>query len=118
MRIVVAFVLADHEEVALRIGRAMQAVRAVEHENLEAGNAEFLDQFRDFLDVGRVHRRQVKAVIDMEAVFGRLKHLGVELFVRPALVQVVLAGAKVVQAAGDALKLNGTYFGSQSWPCR
>jgi hypothetical protein len=101
MRVVVALVLADHQELALAVGRAVQAVRAVEHEDLEARHAELLDQLGDLLDVRAVHRREVEAVVDVEAALGGLQHLGVELLVRPALVQVVLAGAEIVQARRD-----------------
>ena len=55
----------------------------------------------------RVHRRQVEAVVDVEAALAELQHLGKELAVRPALVQVVLAGAEVVQAGGHAAHRRG-----------
>ena len=99
---VVALVLADHQEVALGVAGAVQPVRAVEHEDLEAGDAVLLDQHRHLLDVRPVHRREVIAVVDVEAVLRDLQHLGEEFLVRAALVEVVLAGAEVVEARGHA----------------
>ena len=100
VRVVVAVVFANHQKVALCIRRTMQTVRAIKHENLEARHAKLFNQLRDFFDVGAVHRREVKAVVDVETVLRGFEHLWVKLFVRPALIHVVLAGAKVVQAAG------------------
>ena len=51
VREVVALVLADHQEVALAVGAAVQAVRAVEHEDLEGGDAVLLDQLGNLADV-------------------------------------------------------------------
>ena len=62
----------------------------------------FLDQHLDFGNVRTVHRREVVAVVDVEAALGELEHLGEEVLVGAALVQVVLAGAEVVEAGGDA----------------
>ena len=101
VRVVVTLVLGYHQELLLAVAGAMQTVRAVEHEDLEAGHAELLDQQRDFFEVGFVHRRKVETVVHMEPALGQLEHFGIELLVGPALVQIVLAGAKVVQAGGD-----------------
>jgi len=102
VRVVVAVFLADHQEVLLRVRGAVQAVRAVEHEYLEAGDAVFFDQLGNFLDVGAIHGRQVEPVVHMKAPFRKLEHFGIKLLVGPTLVQVVLAGAKVVQAGRHA----------------
>jgi len=66
VRIVVALVGADHQEVALAVGAAVQSVRAVEHEDLERRHAVLLHQIGDFGDVRAVHRREVVAVVDVE----------------------------------------------------
>ena len=88
----------------------MQAMRAIEHENLEAGHAKLFNQHGDFFDVCAVHRGEVKAVVHMKAVLCSFKHFRVKRFVRPALVHVVLASAKVVQAAGHAAHRCGLAF--------
>ena len=80
----------------------MQAMRAIEHEDLVRGDAMALDELRNLADVRRVHGREVVAVVDVEASLRKPQHLGKEIEVRPALVQVVLAGAKVVQARRHA----------------
>ena len=98
MGVVVAVVLSNHQKILLRIRRAVQAVRAVKHEYLEAGDTELFNQLGNFLDVRAVHGCQVKTIVHMKAPFRELEHLGIELLVGPALVQVVLASAKVVQA--------------------
>ncbi len=54
-----------------------------------------------------IHRREVEAVVDVELSFRDLQHLGEEFGVRPALVQVVLAAAEVVEAGGDAALRRG-----------
>ena len=61
-----------------------------------------LDQVWDLGDVRAIHRREVVAVVDVEPAGRDLQHLGEEIAVRPAAVQVVLSGAEVVQAGGDA----------------
>ena len=80
----------------------MQAVPAVEHEDLERGDAELLDQRRDLTDVLLRHRREVEGVVDVGAALGGGQHLREELPVGPALVQVVLPGAHVGEPGGDA----------------
>ena len=102
MREVVALVLANHQKLALAVARTMQTMGAIKHENLEAGHAILFNQHGDFFNMLFVHRREVKAVVHMEFSLRSFQHLGVKLGIRPALVHVVLAGAKVVQAAGHA----------------
>src|SRR5581483_5321212 len=55
VRVVVALLRSDHQEVALAIGAAMQAMRAVEHENLERRDAMALNELGDLTDMRRVH---------------------------------------------------------------
>ena len=101
MRVVVTLVFLDHQKVFLRVRRPVQSVRAVKHENFETGDAEFFNQHRYLFDVRAVHRCQMEAIVHVKTVLGEFQHLGVKGFVGPAFVQVVLAGAKVVQAGGD-----------------
>ena len=67
VRIVVAVFRPDHQEVALAVGAAVQAMRAIEHEDLVGGDAMALDELRNLADVRRIHRRKVVAVVDVEA---------------------------------------------------
>ena len=46
---------------------AVQAMRAIEHEDLVGGDAMALDELRNLADVRRIHRRKVVAVVDVEA---------------------------------------------------
>ena len=102
MGVVVTLVFLDHQEIFLRVRSAVQTVGSVKHENLETGNAKFLDQHRNLFDVGAVHRRQVEPVIHMETALGELQHLGVERLVRATFVQVILTRAEVVEAGRHA----------------
>src|SRR5687767_15214892 len=52
----------------------------------------------------------MKTVVDLEAAFAGLEHLRKEIAVRPAAVQVVLAGTEVVQARGHAALRGCTAF--------
>jgi hypothetical protein len=107
VRVVVALLRADHQELALVVGAPVQSVRAVEHEDLERANAVVLHQLFDLADVNAVHRRQMKTVVHMKAPGGQLQHLREELRVRPALVQVVLSAAEIVEARSHAALRRG-----------
>jgi hypothetical protein len=85
VRVVVALLRPDHQEVALRVRTAVQAVRAVEHEDLERGHAMLARELRDLAHVGRVHRREVVAVIDVEAPAESLSTSGKNLRYGPPL---------------------------------
>ena len=111
VRDVVLLVLVDHQEFVLVARRAVQAVAAIEHVDLERRDAVLLDQHRDLVDVPAVHRREVVRVVDVEAPLRDLEHLGVEIGVGAALVQVVLARAEVVDARGDSALCSCTALG-------
>ena len=102
VRDVVLLVLADHEEFALRAGGAVQAVSAVEHEDLERGDPVLLDQHVDLADVRAIERREVVGVVHPETVLRQFEHLRVDLGVGAAALHVIAAGAHVVEARGHA----------------
>jgi hypothetical protein len=79
----------------------VQAVAAVEHEDLERRDA-VLDEVGDLVDVLGEDRRDVEAVVDVGALLGRRQHLREDLGVRARAVQVVGAGAHVRDAGRDA----------------
>src|SRR5688572_31124643 len=79
VRVVVALLRADHQEFALAVGAAVQAMRAVEHENLERRNAMPADELWNLADMSSIHGREVVAVVDMEAPRRDLEHFGKEV---------------------------------------
>jgi hypothetical protein len=66
VRDVVALVRPDHQELVLLARRTVQAVAAVEHEDLERGDAEILDERRNLADLLAVERREMVRVVDVE----------------------------------------------------
>src|SRR5262249_17522354 len=66
MRDVIALLRPDHEEFVLPHGAAMQAVAAVKHENIERRYAVLDDEIPHPVDMRRLNRRDVKAVVDPE----------------------------------------------------
>jgi hypothetical protein len=82
------------------VGRQVEAL--VEHVVLEARHAHLGDEPGDLRDVLRGHRREVEAVVDAGVARDPIQHLGEDLAVGPALVQVVLAGAEVGDGGGHA----------------
>ena len=87
----------DHQEAALLLiaRRAVQAVAAVEHEDLERRHAVRRRQRLHLVDVAGGDRRQVIAVVAVVTALRQLQDLGKELRVAAAAVQVVLARAEV-----------------------
>ena len=94
-------------------GRAMQSVTAVKHVDLERSHAVLFDQHVDFANLAAVHGREMVGVVDVETARGDVQHLGVKCGVGAALVQIVLAGTKVVQTRGHAALGGGTTFGDR-----
>ena len=78
MRDVVAFLRADHEKIVLGVRPPVQSVAAVEHENLERGHAVIDGEMLHFVDVLRLDRSDVVAVIDPEPPVGLLEDFGHE----------------------------------------
>ena len=102
VRDVVLLVFTDHQKFALRVRGAVQAITAVEHENLERGHAEFVDQHVDLADVRAIERREVISVIDPEVVLRGRQHLGIDLGVGTAALHVIATGTHVIEARGHA----------------
>ena len=76
----------------------MQPVAAIEHEDLERRDAEILNDPIDFADMAGIHRRKVVCIINMKTSVGQSQYFREKVQVAAALVQVVLAGAHVVEA--------------------
>ena len=58
----------------------------------------FRDQIFHFIDMRRFDRRKMKAVIDPKVSLRLLVHLGHELAVRAAAIEIVVSRAQVIQA--------------------
>ena len=63
---VVALLRADHQKLVLPVRASVQAVSPVEHEDLERGDAVVDDELLHLVDVPRLDRRDVEAVVDPE----------------------------------------------------
>ena len=111
VRDVVALVLRDHQEVVLVTGRTVQPVATIEHVDLESRYAKPVHQHRDLGDLPAIQRRQMEGIVHMESAGRYLQGLRVELFVRPALVEIVLSGTKVVEARRHASLCGGATLG-------
>ena len=90
MRDVVAVVRAEHEEFVLRGRFAVQAVAAIEHENLERRDAVLEREIFHLAEVAAFDRRDVIAVVDEEASVGQLQDFGHHLAIGPAAIEIVL----------------------------
>lgn len=115
---VVALVRRDHQERTLVAGPPVQPVAAVEHEDLEGGDAEVLDDRGDLVDVLPHHRREVESVVDERASFRGGQHVREELRVRATPVEVVLPRTHVGQsgrhtALGAGAALGGGVLGQR-----
>ncbi len=110
VRQVVVLLRRRHEERGLVRRASVQPVAPVEHEDLERGDAEVVDDGGDLVDVLLHHRREVEGVVDERAALRPLQHLGEECPVRPRAVQVVLAGAHVVDGCRDPALRAGAAF--------
>ena len=101
---VVGVVGADHQEAPLLVlsRLTVQAIAAVEHEDLERGHALVRGQGLHLADVRGGDRSQVIGVVAMVAAVRLPEQLGKELGVGTAAVEVVLAGAEVGEHRRDA----------------
>ena len=68
----------------------MQAVAAVEHENLERRNAVIEREIFHLAEMAVFDRRDVIAVIDPEASIGELQDFGHEFAIGPAAIEIIL----------------------------
>src|SRR5262249_57595653 len=95
---VVALLGTDHQEFVVVAGRWVQTVSAVEHEYLERRDAMVDGEMLHFLDVPRLDRSDVVAVVDPKSSVGLLEHFGYEIAVGSTAVEIVLPGAHIVEA--------------------
>ena len=104
---VVAVFRTQHQELVLRRGFAVEPIAAIEHENLERRHAVFEREIFHLVEVFSFDRRHVIAVVDPEPSLRQLAHFGHDFAIRAAAVEIILTGADVVQAGGDAAHRGG-----------
>ena len=98
VRDVVLLILADHQELALRVRCTMQSITAVEHEDLERGDAEIVDQRVDLADVGAIERREMVGVVHPKIAVRLCEDLRVDLRIGAAALHVITTRPHVVEA--------------------
>ncbi len=112
---VVAVLGPDHEKAPLLVVArlAVQAVAAVEHEDLEGRHAVRGGERLHLVHVRGGDGRQVIGVVAVKAPLGDPQHLGKEVGVGAAAVEVVLARAEVVQHRGHTPRDGGAALGER-----
>ena len=78
----------------------MQAVAAVEHENFKRRHTKFGDCRVHLVNMAGFDGRHVKTVVHPEIALRTAQYLGNEFAPRTTTVEVILAGAHVIEAGG------------------
>src|SRR5881296_1533760 len=115
VREVVVILGADHQEAALLVlaRRAVQAVAAIEHEDLERRHAVRGGEGLHLVEMVSGDGRQVITVVAVVATFRQLQDFGKEVRVAAAAIEVILAGAEIREHRGDAARDRGAALGDR-----